>query len=113
MSSSLTMASARCPRSGSSTAPRHWEGTALLCVCSPTPPSPHVQVHAEHPFTMEVGGERHTVTYVPGESNTYVFGGNSNWRGPIWLPGEHLRGEGVGSGVRGVVKDEWEGRDVA
>ena len=37
---------------------------------------------------MEVGGETHTVSYVPGESNTYVFGGNSNWRGPIWLCGK-------------------------
>jgi len=34
---------------------------------------------------MEFGGEHYTVGYVPGESNTYVFGGNSNWRGPIWL----------------------------
>ena len=37
---------------------------------------------------MEVGGEQHCVSYIPGESNTYVFGGNSNWRGPIWLCGE-------------------------
>ena len=36
----------------------------------------------------QVGGEHHCVSYVPGESNTYLFGGNSNWRGPIWLCGE-------------------------
>lgn len=43
------------------------------------------KVHKDHPFVMDVGGERYTVGYVPGESNTYIFGGNSNWRGPIWL----------------------------
>ena len=48
------------------------------------------QVHADKPFTMEVGGEHYTVGYVPGESNTYVFGGNSNWRGPIWLCGKSI-----------------------
>ena len=39
---------------------------------------------------MEVGGEHYKVGYVPGESNTYVFGGNSNWRGPIWLCGKFI-----------------------
>ena len=47
-----------------------------------------LQIHEKQPFTMDVGGEHHEVSYVPGESNTYVFGGNSNWRGPIWLCGE-------------------------
>ena len=46
------------------------------------------QIHETQPFTMDVGGEHHEVSYIPGESNTYVFGGNSNWRGPIWLCGE-------------------------
>ena len=46
------------------------------------------QIHEHQPFTMKVGWEEHSVSYVPGESNTYVFGGNSNWRGPIWLPGK-------------------------
>ena len=41
---------------------------------------------------MKVGWEEHSVSYVPGVSNTYVFGGNSNWRGPIWLPGRLLYG---------------------
>ena len=45
-------------------------------------------VHARKPFTMEVSGEHYTVSYVPGESSTYVFGCNSNWRGPIWLCGK-------------------------
>ena len=46
------------------------------------------KVHDKHPFVMDVGGDTYTVGYVPGESNTYVFGGNSNWRGPVWLCGE-------------------------
>nr|CAB3263900.1 uncharacterized protein YMR196W-like [Phallusia mammillata] len=43
------------------------------------------KVHKDEPFVMWVGGSEHRVDYVPGESNTYLFGGNSNWRGPIWL----------------------------
>ncbi|CAK8680987.1 unnamed protein product [Clavelina lepadiformis] len=43
------------------------------------------KVHKDHPFVMHVNGEEHRVDYVPGESNTYLFGGNSNWRGPVWL----------------------------
>ncbi|KAK4321104.1 hypothetical protein Pmani_008049 [Petrolisthes manimaculis] len=44
------------------------------------------KVHKDSPFVFEVGGEKHEVSYVPGESNTHLFGGNSNWRGPIWFP---------------------------
>ena len=46
--------------------------------------------HREHPFEFHAGGEVHRVEYVPGESNTGVFGGNSNWRGPIWFPVNYL-----------------------
>jgi hypothetical protein len=42
--------------------------------------------HAEHPFVMHVNGEEFRVDYLPAESNTGMFGGNSNWRGPIWMP---------------------------
>jgi hypothetical protein len=42
--------------------------------------------HLEHPFELPVDGRKYTVKYVPGESDTEVFGGNSNWRGPIWTP---------------------------
>jgi hypothetical protein len=42
--------------------------------------------HREHPFSVRVGGSVSTVDYEPGESTTALFGGNSNWRGPIWLP---------------------------
>ena len=42
--------------------------------------------HAEHPFEFRVGGDVHRVSYLPAESNTGMFGGNSNWRGPVWMP---------------------------
>ena len=42
--------------------------------------------HAEQPYVFNVGGQDYRVGYVPGESDTGMFGGNSNWRGPIWIP---------------------------
>lgn len=42
--------------------------------------------HLEHPFTFQVGSEVFKVQYLPAESNTGMFGGNSNWRGPVWMP---------------------------
>jgi len=42
--------------------------------------------HAVHPYVFNVGGQDYRVGYVPGESDTGMFGGNSNWRGPIWMP---------------------------
>jgi Mannosylglycerate hydrolase MGH1-like glycoside hydrolase domain len=42
--------------------------------------------HLDHPFVFRAGGEEHRVQYLPAESNTGMFGGNSNWRGPIWMP---------------------------
>jgi hypothetical protein len=44
------------------------------------------RVHAQAPFILRMGGEEHCVAYTPGESTTGLFGGNSNWRGPIWFP---------------------------
>jgi hypothetical protein len=41
--------------------------------------------HKENPFSMEVNGQKFCVGYVPGDSDSGLFGGNSNWRGPIWL----------------------------
>ncbi|SPN98534.1 probable glucosidase I [Cephalotrichum gorgonifer] len=41
--------------------------------------------HKENPFSMNVNGQEFSVSYVPGDSDTNLFGGNSNWRGPIWL----------------------------
>ncbi len=43
-------------------------------------------IHAEKPFVFDFGGLRNEVRYVPGESDSGLFGGNSNWRGPIWFP---------------------------
>jgi hypothetical protein len=42
--------------------------------------------HADHPYVRQVGGREYRVSYLPAESDTGMFGGNSNWRGPIWLP---------------------------
>jgi hypothetical protein len=42
--------------------------------------------HADESYVLELGGTRHAISYEPGESRTYLFGGNSNWRGPVWLP---------------------------
>jgi hypothetical protein len=42
--------------------------------------------HAEHPYVFRVGDQDYTVSYLPAESDSSMFGGNSNWRGPIWLP---------------------------
>jgi hypothetical protein len=44
------------------------------------------RVHLEHPFTFWVGHQEYRVEYLPAESNTGMFGGNSNWRGPVWMP---------------------------
>jgi hypothetical protein len=48
------------------------------------------RVHAAKPFVLGVGGHEHRVEYEPGESTTSLFGGNSNWRGPIWFPINYL-----------------------
>jgi hypothetical protein len=42
--------------------------------------------HLEHPFVFSVGGQEYKVQYLSAESNTGMFGGNSNWRGPVWMP---------------------------
>jgi hypothetical protein len=42
--------------------------------------------HAEHPYVLQAGGQEYSVNYLPAESDTGMFGGNSNWRGPIWMP---------------------------
>jgi hypothetical protein len=46
--------------------------------------------HAENPYTFNVNGQEHRVDYEPGESSSGLFGGNSNWRGPIWFPVNYL-----------------------
>jgi hypothetical protein len=42
--------------------------------------------HLDHPFKFWVGNQEYSVQYLPAESNTGMFGGNSNWRGPVWMP---------------------------
>jgi hypothetical protein len=53
--------------------------------------------HQDHPFVFHVGGQAHYVSYLPAESDTGMFGGNSNWRGPVWMPVNSLI-------VRGLVQ---------
>jgi hypothetical protein len=48
------------------------------------------QVHADQPYTLAVDGMEHRVDYEPAESASGLFGGNSNWRGPVWLPVNYL-----------------------
>jgi hypothetical protein len=42
--------------------------------------------HEQHPYVFNVQGQEYRVDYLPAESNTGMFGGNSNWRGPVWMP---------------------------
>jgi hypothetical protein len=46
--------------------------------------------HLEHPYVLRVAGQEFRVEYTPAESSTGLFGGNSNWRGPIWFPMNYL-----------------------
>ena len=48
------------------------------------------RIHREHPFELAVDGGVRRVEYVPGESRDGMFGGNSNWRGPVWFPSNYL-----------------------
>src|SRR5207253_2671991 len=42
--------------------------------------------HEAHPFVFHTGGQEFRVSYLPGDSDSSMFGGNSNWRGPVWMP---------------------------
>src|SRR5207244_4411795 len=46
--------------------------------------------HLDHPYVFDTMGQSYTVTYQPAESDSDVFGGNSNWRGPVWMPMNYL-----------------------
>jgi hypothetical protein len=48
------------------------------------------RVYSKDPYTLKVHGSTYTVEYQPAESNTGLFGGNSNWRGPVWFPVNYL-----------------------
>ena len=53
------------------------------------------RVHRDHPYVLRVDGEEHEVRYAPGESESGMFGGNSNWRGPVWFPVNYLLTEAL------------------
>jgi hypothetical protein len=46
--------------------------------------------HRDHPYSIQLDGQLHTVSYQPAESDSRLFGGNSNWRGPLWFPVNYL-----------------------
>jgi hypothetical protein len=48
------------------------------------------KAHEQHPYVFEHAGQKFSIGYVPGESTTELFGGNSNWRGPVWMPVNYL-----------------------
>jgi len=48
------------------------------------------KVYEKEPYSLEIGGEQYEIDYQPGESPSALFGGNSNWRGPIWFPTNYL-----------------------
>jgi len=48
------------------------------------------RIHAERPYVIQANGMEHRVTYDPGNSTSALFGGNSNWRGPVWFPVNYL-----------------------
>jgi hypothetical protein len=52
--------------------------------------------HREEPFSVDVGGSTWSITYEPAESSTPMYGGNSNWRGPVWMPINYLLVEALG-----------------
>jgi hypothetical protein len=46
--------------------------------------------HKNHPYSVLVEGNQYTISYDPGDSTSEIFGGNSNWRGPVWMPVNYL-----------------------
>ena len=58
--------------------------------CRPTASAPFSRYHRDHPYTLKANGMDYRVDYEPAESTTGLFGGNSNWRGPIWFPVNYL-----------------------
>ncbi len=63
--------------------------------------------HEKHPFTTEADGEEYSVAYEPAESTSNMFGGNSNWRGPVWFPINYLLIEALRS-FHGYLGDDFK-----
>ncbi|XSG77225.1 MGH1-like glycoside hydrolase domain-containing protein [Herpetosiphon llansteffanensis] len=70
-------------------------------------------VHAEHPAALTLEQEQYEVVYEPGEAPDRMFGGNSNWRGPIWLPLNQLLLEAVHNLQSGVQQQAWHSEAFA
>jgi hypothetical protein len=62
--------------------------------------------HKEHPYSVELDGRTYRIEYEPAESKTYMFGGNSNWRGPVWFPLNYLLIESLQRFHR-YLGDDW------
>ena len=89
-----------------STCAGYWQGCLTRMNSSaPTVSDPFSRCHAEHPFVFSAEDQEYRVSYLPAESDTGMFGGNSNWRGPIWMPvnGLTVRGALDGSGYVGTA----------
>jgi hypothetical protein len=61
--------------------------------------------HRGEPYEVDLGGMRYSIDYEPGESTTSLFGGNSNWRGPVWFPVNHLLVEALERFARFIGDD--------
>ena len=58
--------------------------------CRRTACVPCRAIHKDHPYTLTLNGQELRIDYEPAESQTTMFGGNSNWRGPVWFPMNYL-----------------------
>ena len=63
--------------------------------------------HKENPYSVELDGRTYQIEYEPAESKTHMFGGNSNWRGPVWFPLNYLLIESLQRFHR-YLGDDWK-----